>query len=94
MKQYFVYILSNKKNGTLYVGVTNDLIKRAADHKQGLGSVFTSRYGIHTLVYYETTNDINAAIEREKNIKAWKRKWKIELIESMNPDWEDLSLDF
>ncbi|MBN1805170.1 MAG: GIY-YIG nuclease family protein [Sedimentisphaerales bacterium] len=90
MGQYFIYILASKKNGTLYIGVTNNLIKRISQHKDNLVEGFTKRYGIHTLVYYEIFRNIQDAITREKNIKKWKRKWKMELIEKSNPNWEDL----
>jgi putative endonuclease len=90
MRQYFVYILASKKNGTLYIGVINDLIKRIHQHKDNLVEVFTQKYSVHKLVYYEVFKNINDAITREKNIKKWKRKWKIELIEELNPNWKDL----
>ncbi|MHB1686411.1 MAG: GIY-YIG nuclease family protein [Ignavibacteriaceae bacterium] len=90
MKQYYVYILASKKNGTLYIGVTNDLIRRIYEHKQGVIEGFTKKYKVHNLVYFEVTNDVNAAIKREKAMKKWNRKWKIELIEKMNPEWKDL----
>jgi putative endonuclease len=90
---YYVYILANKKQGTLYIGVTNDLIKRAFEHKNDLVEGFTKKYGVHQLVYFEQTNDITSAINREKQIKKWRRQWKIELIEEKNPDWKDLFLD-
>jgi len=85
-----VYILASKKNGTLYTGVTNDLVRRVYEHKHNLIEGFTKKYNVHRLVYFETTEDINAAIHREKCIKRWKRAWKIELIEKNNPKWEDL----
>jgi len=91
---YYVYILASKRNGTLYIGVTNDLQRRIYEHKNNLIKGFTQKYDIHNLVYYEETNDINLAIERENNLKNWKRKWKIELIEKSNPTWKDLSLLF
>jgi len=87
---YYVYILASRRNGTLYIGVTNDLIRRVYEHKNGLIRGFTKRYNVHNLVYYEQTNDINSAINREKQLKKWYRKWKIELIERNNPDWNDL----
>jgi putative endonuclease len=87
---YFVYILSSQRNGTLYSGVTSNLIKRVWEHKNNLVPGFTSKYEIHHLVYYEVHNDINLAITREKRIKSWKRKWKLELIEKKNPGWKDL----
>ena len=88
--QYFVYIMTNK-SGTLYTGVTNNLERRIYEHKHHLVKGFTNKYNIDKLVYFEETNDINAAISREKQIKGWLRKKKIALIESMNPDWKDLS---
>ncbi|MHB9039459.1 MAG: GIY-YIG nuclease family protein [Melioribacteraceae bacterium] len=92
--QYYVYILSSKRNGTLYIGVTNDLKRRVYEHKNGLIDGFTKKYSIKNLVYYEQTNDIHEAILREKRLKKWNRSWKIKLIEEMNPDWKDLSEDF
>ena len=89
-KQYCVYILTNKNNTVLYTGVTNNLKRRVLEHKQNQGSVFTSKYKIHKLVYYEVTTDINAAILREKQIKAGSRQKKIDLINSMNKEWVDL----
>jgi putative endonuclease len=94
MQTYFVYILTSKINGTLYIGVTNDLIRRIYEHKSGLIEGFTKKYSIDKLVYFESTSDVNAAILREKRLKKWKRKWKIELIEKSNPEWRDLSEDF
>lgn len=88
--QYFVYIMTNK-SGTLYTGVTNNLERRIYEHKHHLVDGFTKKYKIDKLVYFEETNDINAAILREKQIKGWLRKKKVALIESMNPDWRDLS---
>ena len=90
MKQYYVYILASKRNGTLYTGVTSDLIKRIYEHKQSLIDGFTKEYYIHILVYYEQHNEIEEAIAREKQIKKWNRKWKIRLIEEKNPEWKDL----
>jgi len=90
MKTYYVYILASKRNGTLYIGVTSDIVRRVYEHKNNLVPGFTSKYGVHRLVYYEQFNDVEAAILREKRMKKWNRKWKIELIESMNPDWKDL----
>jgi putative endonuclease len=87
---YFVYIMTNK-SGTLYTGVTNNLERRVSEHKNHLIVGFTTRYKITKLVYFEETDDIIVAIEREKQIKGWNRKKKIALIESMNPDWQDLS---
>lgn len=93
MKQYYVYILASKKNGTLYIGITSNLVKRIYEHKQALVEGFTKKYNVHRLVYYETTNDINSAIHREKCLKKWNRAWKIKLIEEVNPLWEDLYHD-
>ena len=93
MKQYYVYILASKKNGTLYTGVTNNLLKRAYEHKSNLVGGFTQKYNVHNLVCYERYNDIYDAIAREKQMKKWKRQWKIELIEKSNPQWRDLYSD-
>ena len=90
MKQYYVYILANKKNGPLYIGVTNDLITRVYAHRNNLIEGFTKRYHVHDLVYFEAYDDIHEAITREKRMKKWKREWKIELIEKDNPTWKDL----
>jgi putative endonuclease len=89
-KQYYLYILANKKNGTLYVGVTANLIKRVFEHKSNVIEGFTKKYNIHMLIYYEIYGDINEAIKREKNIKKWKRFWKIKLINTKNSEWKDL----
>jgi len=91
MKQYFVYILSNKRNGTMYVGVTNNLERRVYEHKNKLVDGFTKKYGLDKLVYFEETNNVRDALEREKQLKHWKRKWKMDLIEKDNPEWEDLT---
>ncbi len=90
MKSYAVYILASRSR-TLYIGVTSDLMRRLYEHKNKLVPGFTSKYNIHRLVYFEQTEDVNAAIAREKVLKGWLRSRKIELIESMNPTWEDLS---
>ena len=90
MKTYFVYILASKRNGTLYVGMTSNLIRRVYEHKNDVQESFTQKYGVHTLVYYEYTTDVNAAIVREKQMKKWNRQWKINLIEKENPNWDDL----
>ena len=89
-KQPVVYILANKRNGTLYVGVTSNLAKRIWEHKNNMVNGFTSRYAIHSLVWYEVHDNIESAIEREKRIKNWKRAWKLDLIEKANPNWLDL----
>ena len=86
----YVYILASQRNGTLYVGVTNDLIRRVYEHKNGLIEGFTKEYGVDKLVHYEQTSDIHSALTREKQIKKWNRDWKLELIEKQNPGWEDL----
>ena len=90
MKQFYVYILSNKKNGTLYIGVTGDLVKRIYEHKNDLVEGFTKKYQVHNLVYFEQTTNVHAALMREKQIKKWNRQWKINLIEKDNPDWLDM----
>ena len=87
---YFVYILASQKNGTLYVGVTNDLVRRVHEHKNDLVDGFSKRYGVHFLVWFESTESVEAAIEKEKQIKNWKREWKVSLIEKDNPGWSDL----
>ncbi len=90
MKTYYVYISASKRNGTLYIGVTNDLLRRVYEHKNNLIEGFTSKYQVHQLVYYETTSEVTDALRREKQLKKWKRAWKIELIEKNNPQWIDL----
>jgi putative endonuclease len=89
-KQPAVYILASKRNGTLYTGVTSNLVKRIWEHRNNLVEGFTERYGVHHLVWYELHVNMESAIGREKRLKEWKRKWKLELIESTNPNWEDL----
>ena len=90
MKKFFVYILCSKRNGTLYVGVTSDLIKRVYEHKNKLVDGFTKKYNVDNLVWYEIHETAETAITREKQIKKWKRDWKLQLIEENNPDWKDL----
>ena len=90
---YFVYLLASQANGTLYAGVTNDLARRVSEHKQDLAPGFTARYGVKTLVWYEHHDDIGEAILREKRIKRWRRAWKLQLIETTNPQWRDLYTD-
>ncbi|MBI4699000.1 MAG: GIY-YIG nuclease family protein [Nitrospirae bacterium] len=90
MKYYYVYMLSSKRNGTLYTGVTSDIIKRVYEHKNGLIEGFTLKYNIHNLVWYEMHESVESAIQREKQIKKWKREWKLNLIEKENPDWMDM----
>jgi len=89
-KQPAVYILASKRNGTLYVGVTSDLVKRIWEHRNNMVEGFTRRYDVHRLVWYELHESMESAIKREKRLKEWKRKWKLELIESANPNWDDL----
>jgi putative endonuclease len=86
----YVYILTNRPNGVLYVGVTNDLVRRAFEHRSGFVEGFTKRYGLKRLVYFETFEDIRTAIQREHNIKHWSRAWKVRMIVATNPDWTDL----
>jgi len=93
MKTYFVYIMASQKNGTLYIGVSGTLKRRVYEHRNDLVEGFTKKYQVHRLVYFESTSDVNVAILREKQMKAWKRQWKIELIEKENPDWKDLYND-
>ncbi len=89
-KNYYVYILASKRNGTLYIGVSSDLIKRIYQHKNDIIEGFTKKYKVHMLVYYERTSSVESAIKREKDLKNWKRKWKLNLIEKNNPGWRDL----
>lgn len=91
--RYFVYILASQRNGTLYVGVTNDLARRTGQHRDEDLEGFTRKHGIHMLVWFEEYGDIGDAITREKRIKKWNRAWKLELIEKSNPDWRDLFCD-
>ncbi|MGH1417643.1 MAG: GIY-YIG nuclease family protein [Hyphomicrobiaceae bacterium] len=90
MKTYWVYILASKPYGTLYIGVTNNLLERVAEHRDGTGSKFTKRYDVKTLVHFEPFGDVKIAIQREKTLKRYLRKWKIRLIELDNPNWCDL----
>jgi putative endonuclease len=87
---FFVYIFASDRNGTLYVGMTDDLVKRTWQHRNGLIPGFTQRYGVKTLVWYESHESREAAFERERRLKKWNRAWKLELIEKENPDWRDL----
>jgi len=87
---YYVYILASGRNGTLYIGVTNDLVRRVHEHKSGAVEGFTKRYEIHHLVWFDETGDVTAAIEREKVMKRWPRAYKLKVIEDMNPQWRDL----
>ncbi len=88
-----VYVIANRRNGTLYVGVTSDLVKRVWEHQNNLAEGFTKRYDVHTLVWFEQHATMESAIAREKTIKEWKRRWKLDLIEQQNPEWRDLYSD-
>ena len=90
LKTYYVYIMASRRNGTLYIGVTNNLVRRVYEHKNNFIKGFTQRYGVHMLVYYEQCGDADSAIQREKRLKVWHRSWKISLIEEKNPKWIDL----
>jgi putative endonuclease len=90
MKGAFIYIMASKENGTLYVGTTSNLVKRVYEHKNKITKGFTSRYGVNRLVYYEIFDDMKRAIEREKQLKRWHRSWKLNLINTYNPKWNDL----
>ena len=90
MAAYYVYFLTNKPRGTLYVGVTNDLVRRVNEHREGFVKGFTKQYGLKQLVHFEAYDSPRSAIQREKNIKHWKRAWKIELVNGSNPQWRDL----
>ncbi len=92
-KSFFVYMMANRPNGTLYIGVTSDLVKRVYQHRNGAGSAFTARYNVKRLVWYEPADTAEAAIIREKRLKKWNRAWKIHLIEAANPEWRDLWLE-
>ena len=92
-KTFYVYILASRRNGTLYIGVTSQLVQRVWQHKEGLADGFTRRYGLKTLVWYEQHDTAESAIGREKQIKKWERAWKVELIETENPYWNDLYED-
>src|SRR5690242_8794020 len=89
-RSYFVYIVASKRNGTLYIGVTNDIVRRVLEHREGSVPGFTKKYGVKMLVYFEEFGEIGAAIQRETSLKRWNRKWKLDLIEKTNPEWVDL----
>lgn len=89
-RAYYVYILASKRNGALYIGVTNDLLRRVHQHKNNLSDGFTKRYAVHKLVWYDHTDDVSAAIQMEKRLKKYPREWKLNLIEKDNPNWNDL----
>ncbi len=93
-KSYYIYILANKPRASHYIGVTNDLVARVWQHKEGRRPGFTSKHNVNRLVWFDETNDVSAAIQREKQLKKWRRLWKIELIEKTNPEWVDLSADW
>lgn len=92
-KSYFVYIVTNKPRGTLYIGITNNLLRRVYEHKNERGGYFTGKYKLKFLVHFEVFNEVSFAIQREKNLKHWVRDWKIDLIEKTNPEWADLSIE-
>ena len=93
-KCYYVYILASKRYGTLYIGVTNNLLKRVWEHKEKLVPGFTAEYAVDQLVYFEKYSDVNEALAREKQLKNWKRQWKINMINEHNPEWNDLRTSF
>jgi putative endonuclease len=94
MKAYYVYILTNRRYGVLYVGVTNNLLRRTAQHKQKLAGGFTKDYGVTRLVYFEEHASITEARARERSLKRWRRAWKLALVDKLNPEWRDLADDF
>ncbi|MCA9325247.1 GIY-YIG nuclease family protein [Candidatus Saccharibacteria bacterium] len=94
MNNYYVYILASRANGTLYIGVTNNLRRRIYEHVHGLVPGFTTKYSVKRLVYFEQTDNIEVAINRENQLKNWHRQWKINLIEADNPDWNDLAITY
>ena len=94
MKQFYVYILTNQNDRVMYIGVTGDLVRRLYEHRNQLIDGFTKKYNVHKLVYYEITTDVRAAIEREKVLKGWTRARKNALVETINPTWRDLSMDW
>ncbi len=94
MKSYFVYILTNKNNKVLYIGITINLESRMYEHKNKLVEGFTEKYNLNKLIYFEETTDVHSAIKREKQLKNWHREWKMNLINDFNPNWEDLSKHF
>lgn len=87
---YYVYIMASRRNGTLYIGVTNDLLRRSYEHREALVEGFTKRHAVTSLVYFEAHDCVEAAIRREKSLKRWRRAWKVSLIEQDNPQWDDL----
>ena len=93
MKDFYVYMLASGRNGTIYTGVTSDILRRVSEHREATSKGFTSRYGVKHLVWYEVHPEARNAIQREKNIKHWSRAWKVALIEETNPAWNDLFED-
>jgi len=93
MNKYYVYILASGRNGTLYTGMTNDLCRRVEQHKSGVEGSFTKKYNVTKLVWFEVFNDVRYAIMNDKRIKKWNREWKLNLIERVNPNWDDLSIN-
>ena len=93
-REYYVYIMTNRRHAPLYVGVTNDLVRRVYEHRNKLAKSYASKYNITMLMYYETTNNVESAIAREKQLKGWLKEKKIALIESVNPNWKDLALEW
>lgn len=93
MKSYYVYIITNKFNGVLYIGVTNNLVRRIFEHKHKMVDGFSKKYNLTKLVYFEETSDVNSALKREKQLKNWHRDWKIKIINDINPGWKDLSVE-
>ncbi|MBM4348320.1 MAG: GIY-YIG nuclease family protein [Deltaproteobacteria bacterium] len=94
LKQYYVYMLTNKTNRVLYIGVTNDLERRIFEHKNKLVEGFSKKYNLNKLIYYEVTTDVRSALEREKQLKNWHRDWKLNLVKNFNPEWKDLAGKF
>ena len=92
MKDYYVYILTNEYNNVMYIGVTNNLVRRVYEHKTGIIEGFTKKYRVHKLVYYETSHDVKAALQREKQLKGWTRERKNALVESVNPEWKEIQI--
>ena len=90
VRKFYIYMLASHRNGTLYIGMTNDLLRRVREHKSGLIEGFTKKYGVHMLVWYEAAESASSAIQREKQLKRWRRAWKLRIIEEGNPEWRDL----
>jgi len=94
VRKFYIYMLASHRNGTLYIGMTNDLLRRVSEHKSGLVEGFTKKYGVQMLVWCEVAESASSAIQREKQLKRWRRNWKLRLIEESNPEWRDLFDDF